>query len=259
MAFFSKSGVNNRQKQELLSGPVFVKPFSDKSADIKALSDRLEMAPPESKYIFREALSALREKEAMHDAVYQELLSSGLPSLILHDLHIFSKSGSAIADFVILAPQFIATVSCLGKEDEPPISESGATTSPERLRSNFASEQVAYVLSETFRLQKALSGKFLRNVWPITVPAQEIGDNTVTEPVRTFSSECSIMYPEIHRTHRIPADSLGPFFDTLMIGEKATMELSEKKLYVLSDLLLSYEKQIAGGVVSYRPDSKQEG
>lgn len=259
MALFSKPGVNNRQKQEQLRGPVFVKPFADKSADIKALSDRLEMAPPESKYIFREALSALREKEALHDAVYQELLSSGLPSLVLHDLHIYSKSGSAIADFVILTPRFIATVSCSIKEDVLPLNESGAATSPERLRSNFASEQVAYVLSETFRLQKALSGKFLRNIWPVTLLAEETGDHVATEPVKTFSSECSIMYPEIHRTHRMPADSLGPFFDTLMTDDKSSLELPVKKLYKLSDLLLSYEKQIAGGAVSYRPNAKKEG
>ena len=258
MALFSKSGSGNPRKQAVMQGPVFIKPFEDKSADISALSQKLEAAPPSAKHIFREALSSLSDKVKLHTSVYQALVSSGQSFLALHGLNVSCKTGSATADFVILSPNFIVVIVCRihsnrfdAKDhwDELPLGSD---------QDGGDAEHAAHVVSEMLRTGRTLPGKALRNIWPVTAVTAEAIEKNQLETFRSIPTAASPIYPEVHKCQMLSPEGLTSFLSALNAYTADSEPIPIKKLYIVSEQLRAYDLEVSGSPVAYRKATKKE-
>lgn len=252
MAFFSMF----QRKKEEPDGPVFVKPFSDGSEDIRALSEKLAVAPPNSKYIFRDALESIRAKANRHACVASVLAECGKPALILYDVRIAGRAGSARIDFIVLAPGWIMTLNCPERAAEtlPDESEELGLRAP--YPGDFECEDQAYTLAEILRASGHLSAKTIRNVWPVRILTEE-EERRDPNAGRNFSSAYSKMYPDIRSAQVIPCRELPGLIEALSGSDYAPIEYSFGKLEAMSDFLLDYDTKITDRPMPYR-EKKEE-
>jgi len=240
-----------RRRREGLDGPVFIKPFSDASDDIRALSDKLETAPPQSKFIFREALESIREKVKRHESVSMALVNSEQPALLLYDVRVISKAGSARIDFVVLVPNYILAVHVSDQKGQVPFAETEDFAPKAPYPGVLDSEENAKILLEALRESRHISGKMLRNVWPVLVLSGEEEERR-TIAGGSFSSDFSKIFPDVRSTQVIAARELGGLMEALSDPEYASSQIPPKKLFAMSDYLLNYDAQVTVCPVAYR-------
>lgn len=245
-----------RQRREELDGPVFTKPFSDGSNDIRALSDKLETAPPQSKFIFREALESIREKVRRHESVHRVLAESEQPILVLCDIRVVSKAGSARIDFVVLGPSYVLAMNVSDRKEQAPADETDDYGSRAPYPGVLDSEENAEILLEALRESRQLSGKMLRNVWPVRILSEEEESRRTASEGGSFSSDFSRLYPEVRSAQVISQREIVGLMEALSGPDYTSLEIPLKKLYAMSDFLLNYDAQITVCPVSYRTEKR---
>jgi hypothetical protein len=234
---------------------MFTKPFSDANEDIRVLSDKLETAAPQSQFIFREALDSIREKVRRRRSVVQALSDSGQPVMLLYDVNVSGKAGSARIDFVALGPTYILAINVSDlKIQEMPIDlyEFGPRAPYPGV---VDSEEHAKVLLEALRESGGLSGKMLRNVWPVLVLSDEEEENLQNEG-GSFSSDFSRIFPDVRSAQVISCRELAGLMEALSGPEYASAEIPPKKLSAMSDYLMNYDAKVTACPVSYRTQKK---
>jgi hypothetical protein len=241
-----------------MQGPVFIKPFEDKSAEISALSQKLEAAPPAAKFIFREALTSLSEKVKLHTSVFQAISTSGHSFLALHDLNVSCKSGSAAVDFIILSPNYIIVVVCRNHSskidakdlwDELPVGSD---------QDGGDAEHAAYVVSEMLRTGRILPGKALRNIWPVTAVTAEAIEKNQIEAFRSVPTAPSPVYPEVHKCQMLSPEGLISFLSALNALTAGSELIPVKKLYSASEKLQAYDTEVSCRPAAYRTATNKE-
>jgi len=258
MALFSNSGSGNPRKQAVMQGPVFTKPFEDKSAEISALSQKLEAAPPAAKHIFREALTSLSEKVKLHTSVFEALSTSGHSFLALHDLNVSCKSGSAAADFIILSPNYIVVIVCRNHSSKIDAKDNWDELPVGSDQDGGDAEHAAFVVSEMLRTGRILSGKVLRNIWPVTaVTAEAILKNQI-EAFRAVPTAPSPVYPEVHKCQMLSPEGLTSFLSALNTLTNGSELIPVKKLYSVSDKLQAYDTEVSCRPAAYRTATNKE-
>jgi len=223
--------------------PVYTRPFTDKTYDMLELARRLDQAPEESKALFRGALESMAAKVKAHQQVNDMLSKSTLPVLILYDLHLLCSAGSANIDFVILSNRFIATISCPFQADVLTASESRAMSAPGEQRVQPSSEHSAYILTEILKKEQLIAKKNLQMIWPLTVLPDTLGDASFSDPLESFPTSYSQMYPEIHRNLTVKTEEFIMQLKQLFQVDDAFCWLTNKELFDISDTLLKYQKQ----------------
>ncbi len=259
MALFSKSGSGSPRNQAVMQGPVFIKPFDDKSAELGALSQKLEAAPPAAKHIFREALSSLQEKVGLHTSVYKALSESGLSFLALHDLNVATKSDATDVDFAVLTPTYIVVIVCRNHSknidaidlwDELPLGSD---------QDGGDAEYAAYVVSEMLRIGRILPGKALRNLWAVTVVTASAAEKNEIPAFRAIPTKPGLIYPEVHRSLMLAPEELVRFLNALQLHTSDSDAIPVKKLYETCEKLQTYHREVSGSPASYRAALKKEG
>lgn len=251
MALFSGS----RRRRDGLDGPVFAKPFSDADEDIRVLSDKLETAPPQSKFIFREALDSIREKVRRRSGVVQALSESDQQVLILCDVRVSGKAGSAKIDFIILGPSYILAVNVSDLKGHAVTTEAIEFGPRAPYPGVLDSEENAKILLEALRESGQLSGKMLRNVWPVLILSDEEEEHSEISGV-SFSSDFSSVFPDVRSAQVISCGALAGLMEALNGPEYASSEWPPKKLYAMSEYLMNYDTQVTACPVSYRIQKK---
>lgn len=222
--------------------PIFTKPYIDKTHDMLELARRLDQAPEESKPLFRDAMESLASRVKSHQAVNDLLANSGLPILILYDLHILCSAGSASIDYVILSNRFLVTISCPSRQDLLTAEESRATAAPGEQRRFSASEHSAYILRELLKEEHMVNKKILQMIWPITVLTEVSGDSAFEEPLSSVPSAFSKLYPEIHRTLTVKPEDFIKQIKQLFQFDDSFSWLTNNEIFAISDLLIKYDK-----------------
>jgi len=171
------------------------------------------------------------------------LSKSTLPVLILYDLHLLCSAGSANIDFVILSNRFIATISCPYQADVLTASESRAMSAPGEQRVQPSSEHSAYILTEILKKEQLIAKKNLQMIWPLTVLPETHGDAAFSDPLESFPTSYSQMYPEIHRNLSVKTEEFIVQLKQLFQVDDAFCWLTNKELFDVSDMLLKYQKQ----------------
>lgn len=231
-------------KANEIDKPIFKKPYTDKTAEMLELARRLDTAPEASKPLFRAAIESLAARTKSHKEVHDLLENSKLPILILYDIHIFSPAGSAAIDYIVLSNRFILTLACPIREDILTAEESRAVSSPGEHYHFSGSEHAAHVVTETLKADRLLKNKDLSMVWPLTV-ISETGDKTFTEPLESFPSAQSPVYPEIHRAQTIKPEELIAYLTNLFKFDKDfTSWLSNNDLMEIANKLLAYDQAV---------------
>ncbi len=246
----------SKHKIEEPVGPVFTKPFSDGGVAIQALSEKLAEAPPQSKFIFRDALESIREKAKRHGSISQLLAECGQPMLVLYDVQVVSRAGSARIDFVILAPGYILALSCPEKSSRMISDDSTELERRAPYPGDFNSEEKANILAESLSASRHLPGKAVRNVWPVRILSEEEEQQSLSEG-RAFSSTFSRMYPEIRSAQVISRKELHGLLEALSGPDYVSFECPVKKLYAMSDHLMNYDTQVTGCPVPYRTGTEK--
>lgn len=258
MVLFSKSESGNARKQAVMQGPVFTKPFEDKAADISALSMKLDAAPPDAKHIFRQALISLQEKVKLHTSVYQAISSGGMSFLALHDLNVSCKSGSAAVDFIILSPNYIIVIVCKNHSSKIDAKELWNELPVGSDQDGGDAEHAAYIVSETLRTGRILSGKVLRNIWPVTAVTAEAMEKNQIEAFRAVPTTASPVYPEVHRSQMLSPEGLLSFLSALNGLTAGSQLIPVKKLYSVSEKLQAYDTEVSCSPAAYRTAKQEE-
>jgi len=241
-----------------MQGPVFTKPFEDKSTEISALSQKLEAAPPAAKHIFREALTSLSEKVKLHTSVFEALSTSGHSFLALHDLNVSCKSGSAAADFIILSPNYIVVIVCRNHSSKIDAKDNWDELPVGSDQDGGDAEHAAFVVSEMLRTGRILSGKVLRNIWPVTaVTAEAIHKNQI-EAFRAVPTAPSPVYPEVHKCQMLSPEGLTSFLSALNTLTNGSELIPVKKLYSVSEKLQAYDTEVSCRPAAYRTATNKE-
>lgn len=224
-----------------ISKPVFSKPYIDKTYDMLELARRLDKAPEESKPLFRGAMESMAAKINAHQKINDLLASSDLPLLILYDLHIVCTAGSANIDFVLLSNRFIATIACPFEEDSLSAQESRAISAPGEQHRQSASEHSAYILTEVLKDEQLLNKKNLQMVWPFTVSPETSEKAEFSDPLESFPSSYSKIYPGTHRNQMVKSEDFITQIKQLFQVDKEFCWLTNKELFAISGTLLRYE------------------
>lgn len=258
MGIFSEMAKRKEERARDLEGPVFLKPFSSKEEEQKALAAKLEAAPPQSKYIFREALESIRGKTAAHKKIYDALSAIERPMIIFHDLLISSKAGSARVDFAVLTSGFALAIRTKEAEKTGRETKIDSDDFSRMYEGDRKSEETAYLLFESIRETGLVSGKSLRSIWPVTIlsDADHSGQRDVCE--RSFSSDFSGIYPEVRRAQILLSTELPGLIEALFEGDYASSEIPVRKLFDLGACLAKYDSEVTGCPVSYRNDASKE-
>ena len=254
MVFWEKAG----KRREGPEGPLFVKPYSDRGEEMKALSVKLETAPAQSKHIFREALDALSKKADRHGVISRLLSESDLPALILYNVQVASRAGLTAIDFVILAPRFVMAIECsedvVRPEDMP---DPGIYGSGRIYPGDVACEEVAHILAEALRESGHFPAKMVRNVWPVKMITEEEAKRDGESGRRAFSSEMSRVFPDIRSAQVITDQELIGLVHALSESDYSASEMSGKKLFAMSDHLSAYHSEVTECPVPYRMESQK--
>lgn len=245
----------SRNRREGLDGPVFTKPFSGAEDAIRALSEKLDAAPPQTKSIFRDAIESIREKVRRRKSVVEALVESAQPVLILFDVNVSGKAGSSRIDFVALGPSYILAirVSDLRAEDARAEPEDFGPKAP--YPGVIDSEENAKILLEALRESGHLSGKIQRNVWPVLILSDE-EDRERGNTGGSFSSEFSRVFPDIRSAQVISCRELAGLMEALGGPEYASADISAKKLNAMSTFLINYDEEVTTCPASYGTQKK---
>ncbi|MBN1891230.1 MAG: NERD domain-containing protein [Clostridiales bacterium] len=250
MAIFSRSGA----RSEILEGTVFTKPYADKGNEIKALSEKLEEAPPQSKFIFREALELIRKKERANEAVYKILKECAQPALVLHNVNVASRSGATRIDFVVLTPGYLLAIHCREPRKEGRFTAENDLSPSDTPHIDIVDgEETAHILAESLRESGRVSPKMIRNIWPVTIVSQDSVDRGISTRAECFSSTFSRVFPEVRSTQIITEEELVGLMKALAGPDNASFVIPPKKMYAISDFLIEYDSSVAGCPVPYRP------
>lgn len=259
MALFSKSGSGSMPKQAVMQGPVFIKPFDDKSAELRALSLKLEAAPPAAKHIFREALTSLREKVELHTSVFKALSESGISFLALHDLNVACKSAATDVDFAVLTPTYMVVILCRNHSKRIDANDQWDELPMGSDQDGGDAEHAAYVVSEMLREGRILPGKVLRNIWPVTVITKEAAQMNGIGDFRAVPEKQGLIYPEIRKCQMLSPEELIKFLNALNQHTSDSESIPVKKLYAACEKLEAYHKEVSGSPLTYRTATTKEG
>lgn len=228
-------------KTNEIDKPIFTKPYVDKTYDMLELARKLDQAPEETKPMFRDAMESLAEKIKIHQGIHDVLENSGLPILILYDVHLLTEAGSATIDYVILSNRFLITLSYEAESGEK-ISvqaDEGLSTSPAHKIP--VSEHAAYIFTRLLEDEKLINKKQLKMIWPLTVmthPDRLQPEQTSASVMQPFSSAFS----EIYRQQLLTVEELVNQLKKMFQFDDDFSWLSNREIITISDTLLKYEE-----------------
>lgn len=230
------------RKEKQLPGPVFFKPYFDSTEAVSKLEARLQSAPSESKYLFRDAIESLKAKSEVHRAIANAIAESRVPALVLYDIYVQHGGASARIDFLLLLNQSIAAIYDAEEQQRSFYSPDRPRDFDENMRALGLAQQSTYTLWGAMRTSRKVPSKALRQVHTFVVP---YSPHFFDETPRDFR-ENSLIYNEIRQAVGVLSSELSRILRSLCEkNEKPLFRV--KQQYALAEWLAAYSKEVSSG------------
>ncbi|NLT10969.1 MAG: hypothetical protein GXY06_00930 [Clostridiaceae bacterium] len=228
------------RKEKQLPGPVFFKPLSDYTLSISRLEVRLQSAPSEFKYLFRDAIESLTAKSELHKAIEVEIKNSRIPALILHDVYVQHGGESARIDFLMLMNRSVVAVYSADEKQRSVVTPDIPRDFDENLRALAQAQQSTYILWKAMRESRKIPSKVLGRVYTFVVSrSSDYFDGTP----RDFS-ENSLIYNEIRQSVGVVSSDLSGVLKSLYEKDEKPL-FRVKQQYAMAEWLSVYSEEVS--------------